>query len=219
MGGLLLLQCPEQHIQRTAVLLVLLPHIGKIHHVNHGLKVLLILWRFVDEVEHERGVQRNLSLFPEGVVAGGVAGRSVLDEVVDEGQHIFFTVNVGKGVVSVGLAGVDQVEHPDFVALRRQQSACRAQQLAFGICDKIGAIRAVNIGLAEKPGLAGAGAAHYQNIHVALGDVAVHAKSDVLGQNNVGLLMLVIHILPVQFLGTAPLGAAVLLAWSPVLPA
>lgn len=119
-------------------------------------------------------------------------------------------MNVRKGVVSVGLAGVDQVEHPDFVALRCQQSACRAQQLALGICDKIGAIRAVNIGLAEKAGLAGAGAAHYQNIHVALGDIAVHTQPDPLGQNDIGILMPVIHILPVQFLGIAPTSRTVL---------
>ena len=102
-------------------------------------------------------------------------------------------------------------------AQRHQQSACRAQQFAFGICDKIGAIRAVNIGFAEKAGLAGTGAAHHQNIHVALGDIAVHTQPDALGQNDIGVLVLVIHILSVQFLGTAPFGAAVFFARSPVL--
>ena len=128
MGGLLLLQCPEQHIQRTAVLLVLLPHIGKIHHVDHGLKVLLILWRFMDEVEHERGIQRNLSLFPEGVIAGGVTGRSVFDKIVDEGQHILFLPHIDEGIVAVGLFGVDEIEYPHFIAERQKQAPRCLQQ-------------------------------------------------------------------------------------------
>ena len=75
----------------------------------------------MDKVEHERGVQRYLGLFPEGVIAGGVAGRSVLDEVVDEGQHILFLPHIDEGIVAVGLFGVDEIEYPHFIAERQTE--------------------------------------------------------------------------------------------------
>ena len=94
----------------------------------------------MDKVEHERGVQRYLGLFPEGVIAGGVAGRSVLDEVVDEGQHILFLPHIDEGIVAVGLFGVDEIEYPHFIAERQKKAPRSLQQFPFGIGDQIGAI-------------------------------------------------------------------------------
>ena len=53
MVGLFLLQCPKEHIQRAAVLIVLLPHLGKVHHVDQHFKILFLRGRFADEVEHK----------------------------------------------------------------------------------------------------------------------------------------------------------------------
>ena len=53
MVGLFFFQCPKEHIQRAAVLIVLLPHLGKVHHVDQHFKILFLRGRFADEVEHE----------------------------------------------------------------------------------------------------------------------------------------------------------------------
>ena len=53
MVGLFFFQCPKEHIQRAAVLIVLLPHLGKVHHVDQHFKILFLRGRFADEVEHK----------------------------------------------------------------------------------------------------------------------------------------------------------------------
>lgn len=62
MVGLFLLQRLKEQVQRTAVALVLLSHLGVFHHEQHGFKILFLRWGFAHEVEHQGGVQSNLGL-------------------------------------------------------------------------------------------------------------------------------------------------------------
>ena len=72
--------------------------------------------------------QRTSRTFPEGVIAGGVAGRSVFDKIVDEGQHILFLPHIDEGIVAVGLFGVDEIEYPHFIAERQKKAPRSLQQ-------------------------------------------------------------------------------------------
>ena len=94
MVRLFLLQGSKQHIQRAAVLLIFFLYIGKIHHVDQSFKVLFLRGCFADKIQHKGRVQSDLTPFPKRIVAGSVAGRGIFDEVINEGQHILFTVNI-----------------------------------------------------------------------------------------------------------------------------
>ena len=219
MIGLFLLQSLKEQIQRTAVAFVLLAHLRIFHHEQHGFKILFLRWRFAHEVEHQGGVQSNLSLLPEGIIAGGVPWGSVLDEIVDELQHILLVPQIAKRVVAIRLAGVDQVKHLHIVALLNQQMAGGAQDLALGVRDEKRTVGAQHTRQAEKPCLTGAGATHHQNVQIAPVLVAVHADADAHGQDDISVRVAGVFILLTQCLGVAPLGAAIFLARSPVLTA
>ena len=219
MVRLLFLQRAEKHIERAAILVIILPHFGKVHHVEHCLEVSFLRRRFTDEIEHQRRIQCNFSLFPKRVIAGSVARRGILNEIVNERQHILLIVNINKGVIAIRLTRINKIEYLHIIPFVFQKPARRTQQLTFWIGDEIGAVCTVNTGFAEKSSFSGTGAAHHKDVHVALSDVAVHAKSDVLRQDDVGFLMLMIHILSIQFLRIAPLGTSVLFARSAILAA
>ena len=219
MVWLFLLQGLKEQIQRTAVALVLLAHLGIFHHEQHGFKILFLRWGFAHEVEHQGGVQGNLGLLPEGVIAGGISWSGVLDEVVDELQHILLIPQIAERVVAIGLTGVDQVKHLHIVALLGQQMAGGAQNLTLGICDKKRTVGAQHTRQAEEPCLTGAGTAYHQNVQIAPVLVTVHADADAHGQDDISVRVAGVFILLAQRPGVAPLGAAVFLARSPVLTA
>ena len=140
----------------------------------------------MEQIEHQGGIQCNFRFFPEGVRVICVLGRGISDQIVHQLQYVGLVADIGEGVIAVRLAGVDQVEHHDFISLFFQQVPGGPQQLPLGVCDDVGAVCTVKPRLCHKAGLTGAGAAHYNDVEVAPVLVAVEADRDVLGQDHIG---------------------------------
>ena len=60
MVRLLVLQCLKQQIQWRTIQLVLLTCAAVLQHIQHRFKILLLRWRFIEQVQHQGGVQRHL---------------------------------------------------------------------------------------------------------------------------------------------------------------
>ena len=200
-------QVVEQHVQGGFVGFLLLLHIRVGQHPNDHAEVLLVLRRFVQEVEHQSFQQRGLRLLPEGVTAARVLRRGVADQVRNEPQHILIVPDIAEGIVPVRSGEVHQVEHPDRVPLLYEQMAHGGQDLALGVGDHIAAITLHDPRQSERPGLARAATAQGQDVQVPPMLMGVHADLHMPGQGEAQFL----RQLPVQFLGRAPFGGAMLL--------
>ena len=98
---------------------------------------------------------------------GGVFGSGVFDEVVNEPEHIGVLADVVERVITVGMAGVYQVEHPQGVPPLQEQRPGSPQNFPLGVGDDVAGVGQEDVGLHQKPGLAGAGAAHHDLQQVA----------------------------------------------------
>ena len=218
MVWLLVFQLQKQLIQGALVLFILLSYLRTGQQVGNHFKVLLIRRSLMEQIEHQGGIQCNFRFFPEGVRVICVLGRGISDQIVHQLQYVGLVADIGEGIIAVRLAGVDQVEHHDFISLFFQQVPGGPQQLSLGVCDNVGAVCAVKPWLGHKTGLAGAGAAHHNDVEVAPVLVAVEADRDVLGQDHIGQRIFFIHVLLAESLGVAPSGGAILLSWPAILP-
>ena len=82
--------------------LVVLPHLHGVNHLDEGGEVLLLHRRFVVDIPDERRVEQRLRLAPEIVAALAVPLR-VGDEGRDQLQNVLFRVEIREGVVVMGL--------------------------------------------------------------------------------------------------------------------
>ena len=105
-------QLLKYQIDRVFELLIVLPHLHGVYHLNEGGEVLLLHRRFIPEVADEGGVEQGFRLAPEIVAALAVPLR-VGDEGRDQLQNVLFTVEIRKGVIMVGLFEVDRVQYLD----------------------------------------------------------------------------------------------------------
>ena len=189
-------QVVEQHVQRGFVGFLLLLHIRVGQHPDDHAEVLLVLRRFVQEVEHQGFQQRGLRFLPEGVAAGCVLRRGVADQVRNEPQHVLIVPDVAEGVVAVRSGEIHQVEHPDRVPLLDQQMAYGGQDLALRVGDHIAAITLHDPWQGQGPSLARAAAAQGQDVQVSSVLMGVHADLHMPGQGEAQFL----RQLPVQLL-------------------
>ena len=160
----------------------------------------------MEQIEHESGIQCNFRFLPEWVRVICVFGGGVADQIVHQLQHVGLVADIGEGVIAIRLAGVDQVEYHDLISHLFEQIPGSPQQLPLGVCDDIGAVCAVKPGFGHKAGLAGTGAAHYDDVEVPPVLVAVEADRYVSSKDHVGQRILSIHVLLAEGLGVAPFG-------------
>ena len=71
------------------------------NHVENGFHVLIFGRCFVQQIEHERSVKRRLRFFPERIVCFRALWSGVLDEIVNQLEHIRILSDVAKRVVAV----------------------------------------------------------------------------------------------------------------------
>ena len=114
MAGVPACQLLKYQIDRVFELLIVLPHLHGVYHLNEGGEVLLLHRRFVPEVADEGGVEQGFRLAPEIVAALAVPLR-VGDEGRDQLQNVLLAVDVGEGVVVVGLFEVNRVQYLDLI--------------------------------------------------------------------------------------------------------
>ena len=189
---------------------VILTHLGGCDHLHDHGEVLLVGGRFVDQVEHKCLQQSGFGLRPKRVVFMRVRRRGVLDEVSNKLQNVLIALHIAERVVAERGGRVDQVKHTHLIALGKQERACLSQDLGFRVCDDHGAARLQHIRHGIGAGLASTTAADDQHVGVMLMLVAVHADLEVLGQQQVGAVL--VSIFSIQRGHIAPAGGAMLRA-------
>ena len=107
----------KQQIQRRLVLFVLFFCAPKLNHRQKHLHILFLWRRLVEQIEHEGGKQGRLGFFPKRVRLVGILGRGILDEVVNEAEHIGVFSDVMKGIVAIRVLRVYQVKDTDRISL------------------------------------------------------------------------------------------------------
>ena len=94
----------------------------------------------MEQIEHESAVQGSFGLLPKRVRVGGVLGGSVLNEVVNEAEHVGVLADIAERVVAVGMAGVYQIEYPQDVTPFQQQRPHCPDDLALGVGHDVGGV-------------------------------------------------------------------------------
>ena len=110
-------------------------------------------------------------------------GRGGLDQVVHQLQRVLFVPEVAEGVVAVGLAEVDQIQHPNFIAFAFEVAAGGQENFRFRVSDHIVGVGLQNVWEHIAPGLGGTAAADNQHVETAPMLAAVQSQADVASEN------------------------------------
>ena len=209
MVGFPLFQLIEHQVHGVFELLIVLPDLHAVDHLDEGGKVLFLHRGFVVDVADQRAVQKRLCLDPE-IIPGLALALGVGDQRCHQLQDVLFAMDIAEGVIVHRLLEVDGVQHLDLVwlihdfavfVLHRlavlaqlgrtplEHFAALHQDGALGIGNDVGAVHLHQIRLEPEAGLAGTAAADDQHVLVAgiLGvlGAAGHGKALGLGQNDV----------------------------------
>ena len=213
---LFFLQCFKQQVKRRLIIVIFFLCTAIFNHVENGFHVLIFNRRFVEQVEHERGVKRGFGFLPERIVCFRTLWSGVLDEIIDQLEHVRVLAYVAKRVVAVRFCRIDQVEHTQHIALLQEQVSNSAEHFALWISDDKAGICKHKIWLRKKSRLTAAGATDDDLQQVSAVQFAVHTHLQVLGQYDVFACILV-AVLLIQLPDTAPRRGAVFFAGSGVL--
>ena len=71
----------------------------------------------MEKVKHKGGVEGNFGFLPKGVILACVLWRGVLNEVVNQPEHVGVLADIAERVIAVGMARLNQIEHLDNIAL------------------------------------------------------------------------------------------------------
>ena len=110
-------------------------------------------------------------------------GRGSLDQVVHQLQCVLFVPEIAEGIVAVGLAEVDQIQHPNLVALAFEVAAGGKENFRFRVSNDIVGVGLQNVGEHIAAGLGGTAAADDQHVETAPMPAAVQPQTDVPGEN------------------------------------
>ena len=110
MVRILLFQLSKDDIHLIFKVLVVFSHLHRVYHFNERIEVLFFLGSFKPYVPDECSIQELLRFFPERVRAFSLA-FCVLHQASHEFQHVFFAMDVRKGVVMHGFFEVYRVQH------------------------------------------------------------------------------------------------------------
>ena len=138
-------------------------------------------------------------------------GGGGLDEIVHQFEGVLFIPDIAEGVVTVTLCQVDQIQHPDVIALAFEIPTSGQQHLRFGVGDDIVGVGLQDVWLHIAAGLGGAAAADDQHVEGTAVLVGVQPQADVSGQQ----LVLLLAELGVDLLGCGPGRRAVFRAVPP----
>ena len=122
MVGLSLAQFLKFKVHVVLEVLIVLPYLHAADHFNQGGEVTFLRGQLVMDKADQGRIKQHLGLLPEIVPAFALA-FGVGHEAAYELEDVLLAVNVGKGVVMMGLAEVDGVENLDAVPLPLQESS------------------------------------------------------------------------------------------------
>lgn len=117
------------------------------------------------DVAHERGIKKGLRLDPE-IISGFAFALGVGNEGRHQLEDVFFTLDVGKGIVVHGFAEVDGIEDLDLVAFPQEKLSAFHYDAALGIGDHIAGMALHEIWLEPKPCFTRSGTTHHHDVFV-----------------------------------------------------
>ena len=99
--GLFFLQGFKEQVKRRLIIVIFFLCAAVFNHVENGFHILIFNRRFVQQIEHERSVKRRLRFFPERIICFRALWSGVLDEIVNQLEHVRVLAYVAKRVVAV----------------------------------------------------------------------------------------------------------------------
>ena len=200
---LFFLQGFKKEIERRLVIVIFLLCAAVFDHVENGFHVLILLRRFMQKIEHERGVQRGFGFLPERIVCFCTFRRGVLDEVVDQFEHIRILADIAERIVAVRFCRIDQIKYAQHIAFLQKEIANGAEHFALWIGYNKAGICKHEIRLCQKARLAAARTADHDLQEIPAVQLAVHAHLEMLRQNDI-LACIFVAVLLVQLADAAP---------------
>ena len=170
----------------------------------------------MEQVKHERGVKRRFGFLPKRISCFCTFRRGVLDEIVNQLEHVRVFADIAKGVVAIRFRRVNQVKDAQHIPLLQKQIPNGAEHFPLRVSDDKTGVCKHEIRFRKEPCLAAAGAADDDLQQVSAVHFSVHAHLQVLGQNDIFARILV-AVLLVQIPDTAPRRGAMFLAGAGVL--
>ena len=213
---LFFLQGFKEQIERRLVVIIFLLCAAVFDHIQNRLHVLILLRRFMQKIEHERGVQRGFGFLPERIVCFCAFRGGVLDEIVDQFEHIRVLADIAERIVAVRFCRIDQIEHTQHIAFLQKEIANGAEHFALWIGYNKAGVCKHEIRLCQKARLAAARTANYDLQEIPAVQLAVHAHLEMLRQDDI-LVRVLVAVLLVQFTDAAPGRRTVFLAGAGVL--
>ena len=110
-------------------------------------------------------------------------GRGSLDQVIHQLQRVLLISEIAEGVVAVGLAEIDQIQHPNFIAFAFEVAAGGKENFRFRVSNDIVGVGLQNVWEHIAPGFCCAAAADNQHVETAPMLAAVQSQADVAGEN------------------------------------
>ena len=129
----LLLQTVKHEVHGVFIILILLPHLGGVEHIQQGGHVHLLLRGLIPDIGDQRLIVQGLGLRPEIFGTFAVLAFGVLHDAVHQLQNVVFTADIFEGVVAHGLLEVDGVEYLDLISAALQHIATFFQDGAFSL--------------------------------------------------------------------------------------
>ena len=214
--GLFFLQCFKQQIERRLIVVIFFLCTAVFNHVKNRFHVLIFNRRFVQQIEHECSIQSRFGLLPEWIVCFCALWSGVLDEIVNQLEHVRVFADIAKGVVAIRFRRVNQVKDAQHIPLLQKQIPNGAEHFPLRVSDDKTGVCKHEIRFRKEPCLAAAGAADDDLQQVSAVHFSVHAHLQVLGQYDVFACILV-AVLFIQFPNAAPRRGAMFLAGAGVL--
>ena len=139
MVGLSLGQFLKFKVHVVLEVLIVLPDLHAADHFNQGGEVTFLRGQLVMDEADQGRIEQHFGLLPEIVPAFALT-FGVGDEAAYELEDVLLAVNVGEGVVMMGLAEVDGVKNLDAVALPLQKPCALYHHASLGVGHDIGAV-------------------------------------------------------------------------------
>ena len=115
-------------------------------------------------------------------------GRGSVDQVVHQLQRVLFIPEIAEGIVAVGLAEIDEIQNPNFIALAFEVAAGGKEDFGFRVSNHIVGVGLQNVGQHIAPGLGCTTATDDQHVKTAPMLAAVQPQANVPGENFAPLL-------------------------------
>ena len=163
MVGFPLFQLIEHQVHGVFELLIVLPDLHAVDHLDEGGKVLFLHRGFVVDVADQRAVQKRLCLDPE-IIPGLALALGVGDQRCHQLQDVLFAMDIAEGVIVHRLLEVDGIEHFYLVSIGCKQFSNFIYHCTFWISNNIARMHLHKIRFHKKSGLTGTGTTYHNDI-------------------------------------------------------